>query len=801
MLRVDFRLTWRTLARDRGHALLNIIGLTIGMTCCVLVMLWVQEELSFDRFHARSARIYRLYHSLTIGGTARQAPSGSAPMAPAIRASVPEVEDIVRLRPRPRTAVKREDHLFFEEEILYADPSVFDIFTFPLLVGDPKAALIAPYSVVLTEETAAKYFGDKDPIGETLTFDGNRDFTVTGVTKNIPSNSHLTFDMLCSFSSQEAEGYPFLNVWGAMGTYTYLLLRDQAQPHDVEKKLDAIIETNMGEKLRSVGASLALHLQPLSSVHLHSDFEGGTGEKIAEIRMFAGIGLFILVITCINFINLATARAAVRAKEVSIRKTLGATRSDLIRQFLGEAAVYSFLSLVLAVVLTHLTLPFFNSLAGQHLTMAYLSKPWLVPALVGLASLIALLAGSYPAFFLSSLEPGRILRDEQVGGASKGLLRQILVVVQFTIVAGCALGTVTVHRQLAFMRDTDLGFEPVNVVAIANLGETARSSLETLVNEMKNVDGVVTIGASVTPFGRSMMMMNFLPEGFSEDQNQLMTLLEVDEDFIPCLGIKMATGRNFSRDFPTDLTEAAIINETAALQFGWDSPVGKKIRQRVPGPSGHASPVWAEKTVIGTVKDFHFVSLRETIQPLFIARGNALSTIFIRMRPEAQTETLRMLHEKWSDILPNQPFDNFFLDQVLDDQYVSEQRLAGLTLSFTLVAVGLGCIGLFGISAYAAQRRTREIALRKVVGASFLSIVGLLSREFLVLVVIAIAAGLPVAHAFIVRWLNSFPYRVHVDAASYVIVAGAALVIAQVSVGVHVLMAARSNPATTLRHE
>jgi putative ABC transport system permease protein len=802
MFSIYLRAAWRSITRHRRQAGLNIGGLAVGMACCIFIMLWVQEELGFDGFHDRGDRLYRIYHNLTLGGTARKAPSGSAPMAPAILASVPEVEDGVRFMLRPRTSVKYGDRVFFEEEILYADPSVFNVFTFPMVAGEAKTALEAPRSVVLTEETAVKYFGDEEPVGKVLIFDGDADFTVTGVAKNIPSNSHLAFDMLCSFGTLEAEGYPMLNVWGAMGVYTYLLLSEQARPDVVEKKIEAIVESHLGERLRSLGGSLSLHLQSITSIHLHSDFDGVAGEgDIVYVRMFAAIGIFILLIACINFINLTTARGVIRSREVSIRKAFGASRSDLIRQFLGEAIVYSFLSLALAVILAHVALPFFNTLAGRHLTMVYLCKPWFIPGLIGLSLLVAVVAGSYPAFFLSSFEPSRALRDEQVAGISRGHLRRVLVVLQFTIAVSLALGTVMVHRQLSFMRNTDLGFDPRNVVVIPNLTESAQGSLTTLLEEMKRLEGVSAVAASADPLGRSMRMRNFLPEGFAGDQNQLMILMESDEHFLPTMGMKIVEGRNFSRDFATDATEAAIINETAARQFGWSDAVGRKIKQRAPGPSGPASPIWVEKTVIGVVKDFNHGSLHEAIQPVFISQGTPLSNVYVRISPEKKLRTVELLRKKWTDVVPNQPFDHYFLGLALDEQYVAEQKLAGLTLSMTLVAAFLGCLGLFGMSAHAAERRAREIAMRKIVGASVASIVGLLSRESLILVAIAVAVGLPVSYMFVSRWLEDFAYRTQMGPAVFALVAAAALLVAQASVVVEALTAARANPAVTLRHE
>ncbi|UCB53385.1 MAG: ABC transporter permease [Candidatus Zixiibacteriota bacterium] len=796
------KVSLRNMIRQKGYSLINVVGLAVGMACCMLIMLWVANELSFDNFHENADRIYRLSHHLTIGGSERRGASGSAPMAPAILQQYPEVVNAARFTGENRMLVQYQEKAFYEEGIRYADNSIFEVFTFPMIKGDVESALKAPYSVVITQEIARKYFADEDPVGKTLRIDDQRDFTVTGVVRDVPQNSHFSFDLLCSFQTLYAQEREGLDVWGWFGYYTYLLLDQKSDWKELEEKFPALIETHMGATLQRVGASVELFLQPVSSIHLHSKLQGEltAGGDIGYIYLFSGIAAFILMIACINFVNLSTARSATRAKEVGVRKTLGAGRGKLMRQFLGETVIYGLLSVLVTLILLELGLPLFNSIAGSQLDVNYVKTWWVVPGLVCLALAVGVAAGSYPAFFLSSFRPVNVLKGDFMAGAVNLRFRNLLVVTQFVISIALIIGTITIYQQIAFMKDKELGFDKEQVLVTPDVGDVTQQSIRSIKEELSGLAGVVHVAASNTVPGRGAMMTNFVPEGFSEDESQLMRIVTFDHDFVATLGLELVAGRNFSSDLATDVEESAIINEMAAREFGWEDPVGKIIRRRVLGEAGE--PQLTPTKVIGVVKDFHLNSLHAEIEPLYMAYAtDDLNTISVRVMPDNLRETVRLLENKWKQIAPGHLFDYYFLDQSFDGMYGAEERLGHMALSFSLLAIFLGCMGLFGLSACTAEQRTKEIGIRKVLGASVPNILKLLSKKMVLLMMIAAAIAAPVAYYALTRWLQDFAYRISVGWHTIVLAAILALLIALATEGYHAVRAALTNPVETLRYE
>ncbi len=796
------KVSLRNMIRQKGYSLINVVGLAVGMACCVLIMLWVVNELSFDNFHENADRIYRLSHQLTIGGSERRGASGSAPMAPAILQQYPEVVNAARFTGENRMLVEYQEKAFYEERIRYAENSIFEVFTFPMIKGDVESALKAPHSAVITEEIAGKYFGDEDPVGKTLRMDNRRDFTITGVVEDVPQNSHFDFDLLCSFETLYAEERQGLDVWGWFGYYTYLLLDQKSDWKELEGKFPALIETHMGATLQRVGASLELFLQPLASIHLHSKLDGelSAGGDIGYIYLFSAIAVFILMIACINFVNLSTARSATRAKEVGVRKTLGAGRGKLIRQFLGETLIYALLSVAVTFILVELSLPFFNSIAGSQLSVNYLKTWWVIPGLVCLALAVGVAAGSYPAFFLSSFRPVNVLKGAFMAGAINLRFRNLLVVIQFVISIALIIGTFTIYQQIAFMKDKELGFDKEQVLVIPDVGDVTQQSISSIKEELSGLAGVIYVAASNTVPGRGGMMTNFVPEGFSEEESQLMRTVNVDHDFIATLGLELVAGRNFSADLATDVEESAIINATAAREFGWEDPLGRIIKRRVLGEAG--DPQLVPTKVIGVVKDFHLNSLHTEIEPLYMAYAiEDLNTISVRIMPDNLRKTVGLLEDKWKQIAPGHPLDYYFLDQSFDDMYRAEERLGHMALSFSLLAIFLGCMGLFGLSACTAEQRTKEIGIRKVLGASVPSILKLLSKKTVLLMMIATAMAAPAAYYALSRWLQDFAYRISIGWETIVLAAVLALLIALATEGYHAVKAALTNPVETLRYE
>lgn len=803
MLRNYFKVILRNVNRNKGYSLINIAGLAIGMACCILIAMWLVDELSFDRYHENADRIYRVGHVLTLGGNSRSAPLVSLPMAPAMVDEFPEVINAVRFSKSGRTSVRYGDMVFYEEGILFADSSVFDIFSFTLVEGDPANALAAPYTAVLTETTARKYFGDENPLGKTIIYSGNKNYTVTGVVQDVPRNSHFTFDILCSYMTLTEESWRLQ--WGNIVDYAYILLEKDADYRALEAKLPVLIDKNFGEQLKQIGADIKLFLQPLMSIHLHSHMMGelGSNGNIVYIYLFSGIAVFILLIACINFINLATARAANRAREVGMRKTFGAIRGNLIRQFLSESILFSLLAVILALLLLELFLPLFGSITGRQLNIDFWRLPWFIPGLMGLVLLVGLAAGSYPAFFLSAFQPIKVLKGDLKSGRTGARLRSILVVFQFTIAVVLIAGTIIIYNQLNYVRSVDLGFQQEQVVVIPYMEKFRLSQQESLMKELSSLAGVADVALSSRVPGRRVSMQNFLPEGFSEDQSQLIGVMKVDENFLSTMGIELAAGRNFSEAITSDSVESVIINETAAAKFGWTEAVGKVIKEpNMASEEGGYVP----NQVIGVVKDFHFSSLHEPIEPLIIVYKyepwlETIRYLLVRLAPGNIRHTLDLIKDRWSAFTPGLPFDYYFLDESFARQYREDERLGNLVLSFSLLAVLIGCLGLLGLSSFMAEQRTWEIGIRKVLGASITGIVRLLLREFTFLVLVANVIAWPVAYLVMKRWLEGFAYHVDIGMGVFVLTALFSMVIAVITVGYQAVKTAVLNPIEALRQE
>ena len=580
MLGNYLKIAIRNIRRHKTYAFINIAGLAIGMACCILIIMYIITELSYDKFHNNSQRIYRLASDAKVGGMVAQIALTNAPAGSALVQAYPEVENSVRIRPRPKISVKHEEKQFYEEGILWADSSIFDIFTFPMIQGDPQTSLKAPYSLVITEEIAQKYFKDGDPLGRILRFNDQADYTVTGVVKNVPPNSHFSFDMLCSYETQVSQNREFMEDWFNFNLYTYLLLSENLDYRELEEKFPALVEKHMGSVLKSLGGEINYFLQPLTRIHLHSNLENeiSGNSSIAYVYVFAAIALFILFIACINFMNLSTARSATRAKEVAMRKVIGAERKELISQFFGESLVYCFVSLLIALVLVHVSLPLFSSISGRGLKIDYAEMPWLILGFIGLVFFVGLIAGSYPALFLSAFQPAIVLKGSLKAGTANSRFRSILVVAQFVISISLIIGTGIILSQLKYMKSRNLGFDKKNVLIVQIQDREILQSIETIKTELKRISGVLHVGVSSAAPGQITDVNAFVPEGFTEKQTQLMESIYVGQDFLPTLGIELTQGRNFSSEFGTDRTDAVIINETAVKKFGWDEPIGKTIK-------------------------------------------------------------------------------------------------------------------------------------------------------------------------------------------------------------------------------
>ena len=799
MLKNYLKTTFRNLSRHKGYAFINIFGLAVGMACCILILSYILTELSYDKYHEHTDQIYRVATDVNAGGFIAKLAISNAPLGPALKNNYPEVLQFARIQPRDKQFVAYENRRFFEGGVLWADNSIFNVFSFPFTKGDPVSALQTANSIVLTEESAKKYFGDTDPLGKMLRFNNQDNFTVTGVVEKVPHNSHFSFDMLCSLETRYAQNRENMEVWLNFNLYTYLLLPEDYDFKILEQKLPEVVDKYMGNDLKAMGGEIHYFLQPLTGIHLHSNLENeiSGNSRISYIYIFSAIALFILLIACINFMNLATARSAVRAKEVGLRKVVGALKKQLIMQFVGESLLISIFAFIFSLVLLRFVLPVFSSISGRDLHLDFMGIPWLIPGLIGLVIFVGLIAGSYPAFFLSSFKPVTVLKGQIKSGRASTTFRCILVISQFVISITLIIGTSIILKQLNFVKNKNLGFDKGNLIVSELMNSRLRQSQQSIKAELKKVPGVINAATSHVVPGQDANVQPFIPEGFSQEQAQMMQSINIDPEFIPTYGIELIEGRNFSHEFTTDADKAVIINETAMRKFGWDTAVGKTIQ--VPG---NIVSEWNQRSIIGVVKDIHIDSLHSIIMPLCLSNeSNYFNTITIRINPKNVSETLGLLQEKWKTIDPVNPFDFFFLDEYFGRQYASDERLRNIFGAFTLFAIFIACLGLFGMASFMAEQKTKEIGIRKVLGASIPGVVTLMSRDFIKLVLAANVIAWPIAYFTMQSWLQNFAYQTGITIWIFVQTAALAIGIALITVSYQSIKSAFTNPVDAIKHE
>jgi putative ABC transport system permease protein len=797
-----FLTAMRNIWKHKGYSFINIAGLAIGMACCILIIIFIMTELGYDKFHTKADRIHRLAVDATLGERIINMPVGNNPAGPTLVRDYPEVENAVRIQSwRARTSLTYQDLQFYEDGIFFADQSFFSVFSFPLIKGDPETALQMANTMVLTESAAEKYFGTDDPMGKVLKANNQTDYTVTGVCLDVPQNSHFHFDMLASFETQFAQNRRMEDIWLNFNNHVYLLLSPEADPGALEAKFPALVEQYMGKDLKALGGTINFYLQPLRDIHLHSHLEGeleGNG-NILYVYIFAAIALFILIIACINFMNLATARSATRAREVSMRKVAGAHKGALIGQFLGETVLFSLIALAIALVLVWQALPYFSAISGIEMKIRPELLPWLIPTFFGLILFVGLAAGSYPALYLSSFEPATVLKGSFKAGKAGSRFRGILVVGQFIVSIALIIGTSLVLNQLRYMKKKELGFDKSHVLVTQVRDRKMLQALDSIKAQLKQVPGVLSVtSSSIVPGGQPSVSI-FRPEGFADDESQIMEQYRVDEDFFPTLGIEIVQGRNFSKEFSTDPEDSVIINQAAAQKFGWEDPIGKTIR--IPDDINDENEmIFEARTVVGVIADFHLASLHKMIAPQIIynSSGGALS---LRLSPENTSATLTRLKELWGTIDPGRPLDYFFLDESFDAQYRAEERLSGIFSSFTVFAIFIACLGLFGMASYMAEQRTKEIGIRKVLGASVPGVVALLARDFVKLVLIANLVAWPLAYFIMNRWMQNFAYRAGITIWIFFLTGLAAMTIALLTVSFQSIRAALSDPVRAIKYE
>jgi putative ABC transport system permease protein len=744
MIKNYLRIAFRNLWRHKGFSLLNILGLTIGMSACFLVFLYVKFELSYDNFHSKGDRIYRIVTDIVNPSETLHFNVAAPAMPVAAKRDFPEIERQVRFDPGS-ILVRRGDIKIQETSMASVDSTFFGVFDFPLLKGNPVTALREPLSVVLSETAAKKYFGSADPMGQELILsDRSLPGRVTGVMKDMPENTELKADMLLSMYSHEGNDSSRDQNWGGFGDFSYFLLKPNANAQALEKKFPAFLVNHIGKMMKENNQTYTYILEPLKDVYLKSTRGGTASGSMTNVYVFSIVGIFILLIAGINFVNLTTARSTERAREVGIRKVVGAERQQLTGQFLGESVILCLIAFVLSVGLCAALLPSFNFLAGKTISTGIFNHPGYILTLLAIGVGIGLLAGIYPALVLSAFQPIIVLKGRFATGTRGMLLRKGLVISQFTISIGLIVATLLVGTQLNFMRHQELGFSKDQELVLDTHGDNHRGALK---EEIRRHPGVISVAmSSNTPGSGAMNAYSIIQNQKGEMQVCSPDLFFVDFDYIPQYQIKLLAGRAFSRAFGTDTTQAMILNEAGVRMLGYHSPqdaIGRDFSQ------------WGRKgKIIGVVKDFHYESLQQVIRPFSMRiEPDGCSLISVKVRTSDLKGTIAAIERSWRTIIPYRPFSYFFVDEQFDQQYRAEDRFGRLFLYFSILAIFISCLGLLGLASYSTIQRTKEIGVRKVLGASVGGIVGLLSKDFLWLVMIAFLVATPVSFFLMKGWL------------------------------------------------
>ncbi len=806
MLLSYLKIALRNLAKFKIYSFINIAGLAVGMACCILILIYVFDELSYDRFHKNSDRIYRVAVNGALGENNFDAAVSPPTLRNHLMTDYPEVKGVTRVKNFGFPVMRYGDKVFSEEKFFWVDSTFFDVFTVEFVKGDPKTALNQPEAVVLSERMAQKYFGNENPVGKLINSDNRRDYKVTGVVKEFPENSHFHFDFLASLSS-----YPFIDQQGWLSNdfYTYVLLQEDYPSEQFEAKLSEIVNTHVWpvierflnvprEDLKKSGAKYSYILQPMTDIHLHSnlDAELEPNSDITYVYIFSLIAFGILMIACINFTNLATARSANRLKEIGVRKTLGSSRNQLIKQFLTESILMTAIAVVISLIVIELALPYFGELVNKNLKFGLFSNLFSIPLLLLFSVAVGTFAGGYPALYLSSFNPIKVLKKETGHSGKNPWLRNILVVIQFAVSITLFIGTMIVYNQLNYISNKKLGFNKEQVIVVKKTDDIGRS-IASFRNDLKSLPGVVNASNSNNIFGEDFGNTPYKIYGTNE--NRLINIMFADYYFAPVYEFEMAAGRFYSEEFGSD-TSSIVLNETAAREFGiLDDPIGKQIVR------AHAeTDTPFVFTVVGVMKDFHFQSLHRRIQPiiihLFFSQGFGRN-MSVRITPDNIDKKLEDIKNVWHKYAGNQSFEYVFFDDDFAKVYEAERRTGVIVTVFSVLAILIACLGLLGLAAFTTEQRTKEVGIRKILGASVPSIVILLLKDFAKWVIISNIIAWPIAYFALNMWLEDFAYRIEISVWTFITSSLIAILIAIVTVSYQSIKAAVSNPVKSLRYE
>ena len=805
MFKNYFKTAMRNLFRNRLYSLINLIGLAIGLASCLMIWLWVQDELSYDRFHTNAGRIYRVERKFDFRDMHGQEPITGGTYGPALVSDYPEIEDFVRLH-RNELSIKSHRNIFFKQQLIFADNSIFDIFDFQLEDGDPETALTQPKSLVLTRANALKYLGTEDAVGKSITVDWRGtlvDFQITGILKEVPRNSHVRFDVLASLSSYPPEQ---MNTWFSNFLYTYVLVREGTDINDMESKFSSLFTKYMeADFAKIIGPEtdindvFQLKMIPLLDIHLHPalEFEIEPQGSLSSVYIFSFIAVLILLIACINFMDLSTARANKRAREVGVRKTVGAKKRQLQGQFLGESVLFAFFALLLAVVLIRLFIPVFNLISGKLLSMGTLFHAGNLFILIGITLAAGLLAGLYPSFYLTRFDPSIVLKGGTQSGTGRSVFRRSMVLIQFVISITLIIGTLIIYKQMNFIQRKSLGFDKENVILLSAESKAIHQNIEVFRNTLTADPRIKSVAVSSNIPGSAR---------FSEttykrpDTGEIFPLIfmDVDYEFVDTYGFNVTHGRVFSKEFSTDIDGAIMLNQAAAREIGHtpEEAVGKKLLRFTDVDK------FKELTIVGVVENFHFKSLHRVIEPCLLELDpDDFDIISARIMPGNISRTINFIQQKWEEVFPEEQFEYRFLDNRIQLLYKSEERMRRIFLIFAVLSIFVACLGLFGLAAFTAEERTKEIGVRKVLGASAVNILWLLGKEFSRWVIVANVIAWPIAYFVMKKWLQNFAYQTNIGLWSFVLAALLALIIALFTVSYQSVKAALTNPVDCLRYE
>jgi len=795
MFRNILKVAIRKIRKEFGYSFIIVLGLTIGIVSSLFLLLYVFDDLSYDQFHTNKDRIVRVISHITETDDEFTWGVAQIPFAHQAREDYPEIEEFARIYPFGRQLFIYNDIRLYDEDVHYSDSSVFNVFSFNLIMGDPATVLIRPNTMVVTESFAKKYFGGEDPFGKTIEVGRGQSFEITGVMKDVPNNSHITFSALISRSTLPADDE--IGSWGNFGVYTYLLLAKGTDWMVLQDKMKEMYDKYMAEIFRQYNVSIEYLLEPLTDIYLTSTAEGGTGRSgdITYVYIFSIVAFFMLLIASINYMNLATSQSTHRAREVGLRKVVGSQRWPLILQFLSESVILTLIALIISIVTVILLIPSFNQITGKLFEIDYLINPQVILTLVIIVIFVGVVGGSYPSFYLSRFNPVSVFKQEIGAGKSNFIVRKILVVLQFAISLALIINTWIIFKQLNYMKGKELGFDPQSVVIIELENQQMMREYPVFRNALLENPDIINVSSANNKIGDGTGKILMQVETSEGMQERGVNLYGVDYDFVETMGIEMIQGRDFSRDFLSDTATGVIINETMAKRFNWDEPLGKKVS--FAGGDQDVEPY----RVVGVMKDFHQLGLYSPIETLMLLLRKNGYYANVKIKDQNVQETLQFIESKWSEVFSDRPFHYTFLSDDYARQFKSDEKRGVIFTYFSVLIIIIACLGIFGLASFTVEQRTKEVGIRKICGASVDRIVRLISREFIILVLISMIPAFVGAYYYMKNWLQDYAYPAEIDPWMFIGTGLLAIIITLITVSYSTIKAGLTNPAESLRLE